>query len=335
MNENEFGFEWLLSKLNNEIAPELYFQIEEAYREGRYTEEQAESCRNAVNEMLHFRENKPQLLRGKFVILDGVLKEYIPPVLEEPDENCFSKVESEVILPGNITKIGPKAFSGNENIRRIVVSEGTTHIFDFAFRKCKNLEEVILPDSIEFIGVGAFRECRKLKEIKIPPKVTTIQRNMFESCTRLKNVFLPERVTEIGSRAFYSCGLESIVIPEGVTVIPYQCFCSCDRMTSIQLPKGIQRIEPYSFQGCEQLEKINLQEGLEIMDYVCFSGCRNLETLYVPSTVKEIKSPFCDCNKLVVQTPRGSYFVEWYRNFEKKPALGHIGYKGVKEIIEI
>lgn len=122
--------------------------------------------------------------------------------------------QSVVIVPKKIggaavTEIGAKAFSPH-NSR---ISEERT-----LFRLNK-IEKVILPDGLRLIELEAFYGCEALKEIEIPNSVKKIKYN-----------------------ALVNCGLEHIVIPEGVTFLATEALGTNDLnspLKTISLPSTL------------------------------------------------------------------------------------------------
>lgn len=79
-------------------------------------------------------------------------------------------VNATILLIPNITTnqtIGSYqyGYSNNQNLKRVVISEGITEINAGAFYKCQNLEEIIIPNSVTFIDSAVFSECKNLKTI--------------------------------------------------------------------------------------------------------------------------------------------------------------------------
>lgn len=61
--------------------------------------------------------------------------------------------------------ISRELFSGNKNIRDIILPSGITDIPSHAFSGCSNLERVFLPKSLRNIKESAFEGCVSLKDI--------------------------------------------------------------------------------------------------------------------------------------------------------------------------
>lgn len=83
-------------------------------------------------------------LESEFVIIDGILIRY----------NGNDKI---VTLPNNVTMIAGGAFSGNQDIEKVILSENTSYIGNGAFDSCFNLESVeIQYDGLIEIELGTF-----------------------------------------------------------------------------------------------------------------------------------------------------------------------------------
>ena len=55
-------------------------------------------------------------------------------------------------------------FSGNDNIKSLVIKNGVTSVGEWAFYGCKNLKGITIPDSITSIGKWAFINTLWLEE---------------------------------------------------------------------------------------------------------------------------------------------------------------------------
>ena len=76
---------------------------------------------------------------------------------------------------------------------------------------------------------------------------------------------MPQNLESIGSHAFDGCSsLQSIIIPEGVTVINDYSFQNCTSLASIELPQNLESIGRYAFDYCNSLAVVLNYSGLEI-----------------------------------------------------------------------
>ena len=196
----------------------------------------------------------------------------------------YKGTAENVEIPEYITSIAGGAFSnGNaKNIKTISIPDSVTFIGSGAFSSCKNLEQIDLPANAVMDGYAAFENCTKLREVTLPEntdirycmfkgctsleKVTitgtpsSIGESAFDGCTLLREIQLPESVTKIGAYAFAESGIVSISIPDGVEVLPDQCFYKCGNLTDISLPDSIHTISDSAFSGCKQLSWVNISE---------------------------------------------------------------------------
>lgn len=138
-------------------------------------------------------------------------------------------------------------YLGNQAV--VTVPSGTTEIAAKAFQKTKFLTKVILPDGLKAIGRRAFALCKKLEEINLPDGLTFIGDNAFYGCSGL----LKE-----------DTGLQMIVIPGSVKVIPSFCFGGCYNLKSVIIKPGVELIESYAFCGAT-IENLALSDSVRII----------------------------------------------------------------------
>lgn len=223
------------------------------------------------------------------------------------------------------------AFYKNEQITKVVLSEGITEIAWCAFEDCTSLSSVILPSTLKEIGEMAFEGCSELKNITLPNGLTTIKSSAF-SKTGLIEVVIPESVTEIGD-AFYDCktltkitlpfigskngigafsnifyigidnasyvpaSLKEVVITQKVSVVS-QAFYNCTGIQTITFSAGVTTIGSGAFSGCSGLESVTINEATSIGNSA-FQGCKSLQSIVIPEGVTCLSaSVFFECNKL-------------------------------------
>lgn len=73
---------------------------------------------------------------------------------------------------------------------------------------------------------------------------------------KLKSIALPTDIVQINANAFCYTPIESIVIPEGVESIGYECFRYCQALNKITLPKSLRSIAAAAFAECYELRHL-------------------------------------------------------------------------------
>ena len=73
---------------------------------------------------------------------------------------------------------------------------------------------------------------------------------------------IPDTVSALGEAAFSGSRLSQIVIPEGISVIPQDCFAHCYSLTSITIPASVTSIGYDTFRGCSSLTSITIPDSV-------------------------------------------------------------------------
>ncbi len=129
--------------------------------------------------------------------------------------------------------------------------------------------------------------------------VTAIQNYAFQNCVNVTGVILPDTLVTIGDGAFLGSGIEGIVIPNGVSVIPGFAFKNCKALSGVELPEGITELGSHSFSDCDVLAEIVLPESLQVIGDGAFFECKELESVNLPAGLTEIGTDaFHGCIKL-------------------------------------
>ena len=127
----------------------------------------------------------------------------------------------------------------------------------------------------------------------------------------IRRIILPDNITEFGEFAFYRLTLETInipsslrklgdncfdddrwlsvnplIIPEGVTEIPTQCFQFCYKLKKVVLPSTIKTIGIFAFFD-SSVDDMNFPEGLDSIGYLSMHGTRLTEVV-LPKTIRTI-----------------------------------------------
>lgn len=120
-----------------------------------------------------------QAIKGLEREIDGFLQDYkmdeYQNLYDKSGTTLISYNEDSLLdrfeVPDGVTRIGDKAFKGNETIQEVVISDSVKRIGNRAFYGCKNLQKVKLgkglgqPDSMS--GSSIFYDCPKLTEIYV------------------------------------------------------------------------------------------------------------------------------------------------------------------------
>lgn len=117
----------------------------------------------------------------------------------------------------------------------------------------------------------------------------------------IRTLLLPKNLTYIFSQQCWNYSyLQSIVIPEGVTIIGDQAFENCRSLKSVTFEgKNVETIGDWAFYNCHKLSSIAIPEGVKSIGLSAFYGCTYLTDLKLPSTVENIAdNGFAQCSKL-------------------------------------
>lgn len=108
------------------------------------------------------------------------------------------------------------------------------------------------------------------RNVTIPAFIGDVPVTMLESTFYFKpieSVEIPEGITVIGDNTFMGCTkLESITLPSTLSVIRRAAFGNCQLLSDLSVPAGLTRLEDYAFLNCLSLKKICLTSSLEEME---------------------------------------------------------------------
>ena len=129
----------------------------------------------------------------------------------------------------------------HDKVKKVVVSEGITHIGACAFYSCPITDGVTLPSTLKSFGDYAFCST-SFKSIDIPDRVTDLGIGTFSENNQLTKVVIPESVTTINC-AFYKCTkLATVILPETLTTIEESSFLCCTSLKNITIPESVATI---------------------------------------------------------------------------------------------
>ena len=214
-----------------------------------------------------------------FTVTDGVLTEFdyaafradsltevtLPDGITEIADGVFKDCMelTEITLPPSVVKIGAQAFEGCSGITSFEIPDSVTEISTAAFNGCLSLAELSLSESVAEIP-PLFAANTSLKEITIGDNVAHIGEEAFKGNAELKMVRLGNGIQSIGINAFNGCGIQSVIIPSGVSALKS------------------------SFAECAELARIFLNPGITSIGANAFTGFARGMRVFIPPTVTEI-----------------------------------------------
>lgn len=115
--------------------------------------------------------------------------------------------------------------------------------------------------------------------------LTRINDNAFKLVS-MNSIIIPQGVTIIGKQAFELCyNLTNIKLPEGLTEIGESAFHSCNRLTSIDIPNSVTTIRSAAFYYCPNLTSITIPQNVTLIEEYAFKECQNLKTISIPNNI--------------------------------------------------
>lgn len=269
----------------------------------------------------------------------GIISEEAATCRVEND-NSLPRTTKEITIPSSVryngknyavTEIKEYAFSSNQDLQKVIISEGVKTIGHDAFYQCSRLTSVAMANSVEVIGDYAFCWSNYITEINIPTNIKSIGRYAFEG-VKATSYALPEGLESIGGYAFSGQQMTEITIPASVSYLGEGVVASCGNMNKITVapgnpyyssgtnddmiydlrnkvliaglastvvPEGAVEIGKAAFSNNSRMTAIKLPKGLKKISSEAFTGCSNLNNVVIPSTVQEIGPyAFWSCTSL-------------------------------------
>lgn len=212
----------------------------------------------------------------------------------------YEGTAEKVVVPGQVTAIGSKAFYKCKNLKEITLPATINSIGSYAFAGCESLTEITIPNSVTKIGTYAFESCKSLTKVTLSENMAEIKEGLFRNCSKLKSITIPKKVTEFAPMAVEGCtSLTSYQVAVGnssFSVIGGSLY-SKDATTLIKaapnaavvtIPQTVKEIEMYAFFDNTVVTKISLPSGLRTIYQYAFANCSNLTTINFPASLIEI-----------------------------------------------
>lgn len=171
--------------------------------------------------------------------------------------------EGHYDIPDGTETIWADAFSGGL-ISSVKIADSVCDIGDRAFSECEHLENIEFGKGItnysHYGRTRTFSYCTSLKSVTIPEWVKSLNGGMFAGCG-LESLILPDGLEEIETNAFGKIAFEDITIPPSVKVIYSGNF------TNAKTYRFTDRV-PHGFTGGLLYNGTNSPESLQFSDLV-------------------------------------------------------------------
>ena len=137
------------------------------------------------------------------------------------------------------------------------------------------------------------------KDVVIPEGIKYLFSDVF-SKGDIESIVLPDSLTVLSDSVFYGHqNLRKVVFGKNTVKIGYHAFYRCKSLASITFPEGLEEIDSYAFTGCDSLKKVIFPKSLKKIDSSAFSYCTSLECISFLADDCELDSGvFVSCENL-------------------------------------
>ena len=177
-------------------------------------------------------------------------------------------------------------------------------------------EELVIPAGVKIFGsVADGFTNERLKSVVFESDDDVDYGYLMAGSRTLEKVKLPAKLTKLGMHS--NCPrMREIVIPEGVTVIPDNCFTNDLKLEKIEIKGDITEIGNLAFCTCVELKNVRLPDSVTSIGAVAFQGCTSLNEITLPKNLKYIgEYAFAFCGKLTVTVPEEMQLEKWDNAF--------------------
>lgn len=169
-------------------------------------------------------------------------------------------------------------FEDCKDLETVTLSPDVTVIPEGTFNGCVSLSTITLPAELQSIGAEAFAYCSALTSINIPDRVVIEQQAFFSA--GLTSLIIPGDVELSDSEIFERCPLVSVTMEEGIKSIPEDCFGHCHSLESVVIPNTVTIINDCAFEDCTSLSSIKIPASLIGINENAFDTCSSLTDVY-------------------------------------------------------
>ena len=122
----------------------------------------------------------------------------------------------------------------------------------------------------------------------------------FQNLSSLKHVALPKSMTTLNDQFFMNSSITTVVLPYGMTEIPFNCFNNCSNLKKITIPNSVTTIRTQAFSGCTSLTgNFVIPDSVTTIENGVFTNCVNLSSIIFPNTMTHIKCIISTSNSII------------------------------------
>lgn len=199
----------------------------------------------------------------------------------ELDKKAFQSCETEkIIITGCDLVVGENAFSYCDDVSQVYISNSKIEVDTYAFYDTGKDMSVKIVNCTGVLDEKAFQSCG-ITGLTINDSTLELGENVFSYCEELTAVSFDNSNTEIGTYTFYdsgddamvtftncgldiddkafqSCGLTTLNISGGETVMGDNAFSYCEDLTDVIIGVVNTEIGTYSFYDCTSLVNVSI-----------------------------------------------------------------------------
>ena len=222
----------------------------------------------------------------------------IPIDVNEIEEYAFTGCNNlkKIVVTENVNKVGSRAFEACKNLTNFEIN--VSKVGDLLLKGCSNLESVTIGENVESMGWGIFNDCNKLTNLEINTEKLDINNNIIGNPAMLKEI----KVNSDNNKYKFEDGI--LFSKDGTKIYLYLV----NRDGEIyNVPNNVTEINNYAFIGCNNLKKIIISQNVNKIGNKVFVSCPNLETLILGDSIESMGyGQFGNCNNLTSITYLGT-----------------------------
>lgn len=231
---------------------------------------------------------------------------------------------TEVTITANPSKSALHQALGLDSLQKVIRLKinGTINSYDIMMlrNQMPDLRELDLSDASIVANAYEYTDGYCSKNDTLTPQAFT------GTGTRIMKFTLPKSLKALETSVFNNYLIE-VIIPEGLTSLPYEAFSSHSRLQKVTLPNTLRTIGGNAFKDCGGLQHI-LMPAVQYIRSGAFEDCVMLTSIILPETLEKIEdSAFRGAGLTEITIPAnvysiGSYAFAGSRNHRN---FGHCG----------